>query len=176
MANSFEFSGRIYRNVSIIIEHRGSFLWIWRLFMLEPLSHGSAFLALCLWFLYSFFFKSRLVWFSMAQGGASLKLYSYLKNHSQNDHNNWWELNDLWLPYVLCKKNFESFVHIFITFPFALRIWNWLAHILHMSVKFNSPIDIPKTANRGWSPQAKVVVSTAVYYHFQYYLIMEKRR
>lgn len=59
-------------------------------------------------------------------------------------------------------KNFESTDHIFLSFPFALKIWNWLAQILHMSINLNSPIDILKTASRGWSPQTKVVVSSVV--------------
>lgn len=59
---------------------------------------------------------------------------------------------------LYCNSS-ESSDHIFLLCQFALRIRDLLANILSMNTNYNSPIDILKTANRGWSSQVKVIVS-----------------
>lgn len=62
----------------------------------------------------------------------------------------------------LCEQNFETSDHLFFWCPFAVKIWNWLQHLLNKSFDCSSIQGILSSAVLGWSPQMKDTVLAAV--------------
>jgi len=62
----------------------------------------------------------------------------------------------------LCQSYAETQLHLFFDFPYALKMWNWLAATLDTSLHFQSLEDIWNLANRFSNKQCKVVVNAAL--------------
>ncbi|GAU47557.1 hypothetical protein TSUD_284240 [Trifolium subterraneum] len=62
----------------------------------------------------------------------------------------------------LCNKQSESSLHLFLHCSFATSLWQWLGDIIKIHINVNSLIDILEVTNRGWSPQCKLVITSAI--------------
>jgi ribonuclease HI len=62
----------------------------------------------------------------------------------------------------LCCKQSESSWHLFFECDFAVQIWMWFSSIININCTFNSPYDIWSICDRGWSPQCKIVILSAL--------------
>ncbi|GAU50508.1 hypothetical protein TSUD_234280 [Trifolium subterraneum] len=62
----------------------------------------------------------------------------------------------------LCLKNAESSFHIFFECEYAVKIWSWFANCLDMVLQFTSMEDMWSLCDLNWSPQCKVVISSAL--------------
>jgi hypothetical protein len=62
----------------------------------------------------------------------------------------------------LCNKNVESSFHIFFECEFAIKIWSWFANCLDMVLQFTSMEDMWKICDINWSPQFKIVITSAL--------------
>lgn len=61
-----------------------------------------------------------------------------------------------------CHKHVENTFHMFFTCSYAINIWSWLASALNLSLNFTCLEDIWKICDMNWSPQCKVVVTSAL--------------
>ncbi|GAU51630.1 hypothetical protein TSUD_414540 [Trifolium subterraneum] len=62
----------------------------------------------------------------------------------------------------LCCKSEESSFHIFFECEFAIKIWSWFANCLDMVLQFTSMEDMWKICDINWSPQCKIVITSAL--------------
>jgi hypothetical protein len=61
-----------------------------------------------------------------------------------------------------CCKTEETSFHIFFECEFAVNIWSWFANCLDLVLQFHCMDDMWKTCDLNWSPQSKVVISSAL--------------
>jgi len=66
----------------------------------------------------------------------------------------------------LCGSNQETTSHLFLDFPFAISVWNWLSSITQLNCNLSSFMDILKIAERNWSPQCRTVILVACIFYF----------
>jgi hypothetical protein len=62
----------------------------------------------------------------------------------------------------LCLKKEENSFHLFFQCPLAINIWKWFAYILNCTLQFQSKEDVWSLCNKGWNPQCKVVITSAL--------------
>jgi ribonuclease HI len=62
----------------------------------------------------------------------------------------------------MCNQQSESSLHLFLHCSFAASLWKWLGDIIKIHINVNSIIDVLQVTNRGWSPQCKLVITSAI--------------
>jgi hypothetical protein len=62
----------------------------------------------------------------------------------------------------VCGKQSESSLHLFLECDFVVHIWMWFSSIININCNFASFSDIWSVCDRGWSPQCKTVILSAL--------------
>lgn len=62
----------------------------------------------------------------------------------------------------MCQKQVETSDHLFLQCDFAIYLWQWLISILKMNINLSSILSIFDICNRGWIPQCKLVITSAI--------------
>lgn len=60
------------------------------------------------------------------------------------------------------KEAQETSLHLFLHCKYASRLWSWPSNVLQMNLQIQSFEDIWHIADRGWSPQCKVVIQASL--------------
>lgn len=105
---------------------------------------------------------AKYVWSPDIPPSKSLFVWRLLHNKAPTDENLMLRGASLASMCSSCNSQPESSNHLFFECPFALKLWNWLASILHMAIPLTSCSDILKILDRRWSPQCKVVIQSCL--------------
>lgn len=63
---------------------------------------------------------------------------------------------------TLCSKEAESAEHLFLNCTFAKTLWSWLQSLINLNINVSSVPSLFDICNRGWSPQCKLVIISAI--------------
>lgn len=62
----------------------------------------------------------------------------------------------------LCLNSGESSHHLFLSCPFAVRLWNWLGGLLNSPIDLSSSLSIFNICDSRWSKQARDVILAGI--------------
>jgi hypothetical protein len=100
-----------------------------------------------------------LIWNIAIPPSKSLLIWRLIHNRLPTDEN--LSLRGCNLP-SMCNQQSESSLHLFLHCSFAASLWKWLGDIIKIHINVNSIIDVLQVTNRGWSPQCKLVITSAI--------------
>jgi hypothetical protein len=105
---------------------------------------------------------TKFIWSADIPPSKSLLAWRLMHNTMPTDEN--LSLRGCSLPSMcsFCCKTEETSFHIFFECEFAVNIWSWFANCLDLVLQFHCMDDMWKTCDLNWSPQSKVVISSAL--------------
>jgi ribonuclease HI len=105
---------------------------------------------------------AKTIWSIDIPPSKSLLVWRLMHNKIPTDDNLMFRGCNLASQCSLCGKHSESSLHLFLECDFVVHIWMWFSSIININCNFASFSDIWSVCDRGWSPQCKTVILSAL--------------